>query len=498
MSAKKSITKKMTKKSAAPAKKVAPKNKPTAPAANKPAKPKGGKKKFQLLRGMRDILPQEQMYWDFVRQALDQVSRAYGYSRIDVPVVEELQLFKRTIGEGTDVVDKEMYEFETKGEDQVALRPEFTAGVVRAYVEHGMVNQPQPVKLWSDGPLFRYDRPQAGRYRQFHQGNWEIIGSPQPALDAELIAMGYNMLSDLGLPVTVLINSLGTPDTRKQYVNALKDYLKPHRKQLDETSQERFNKNPLRILDSKDERTREILEGAPQIVDFLDDESREHFMSVLEYLDESAIPYRLDSKLVRGLDYYSHTTFEFILDPAAPKPAVVVDGEVAAESDVVQTEVASAAEVSAVTNAVPIALGGGGRYNYLVEMLGGAPGTPAVGMAMGLERIILAIKELQVEVVKEPTADVFLAQIGETARKRALKLFEELRQSGIAVMSNISKNRLSDQLSLASNAEAKYTLILGQKEMIDNTIIVRDMSAGSQETIDQAKLIATLKKLLKK
>ncbi len=487
MPAKKPTAKKMTKKPAA-------KKSPAKPAAAKSSKPKSGKKKFQLLRGMRDVLPQEQMYWDFVRQAIDQVSRAYGYSRIDVPVVEDLQLFKRTIGEGTDVVDKEMYEFETKGEDDVALRPEFTAGVVRAYVEHGMVNQPQPVKMWTDGPLFRYDRPQAGRYRQFNQGNWEIIGSPQSALDAELIAMGYNMLSDLGLPVIVLINSLGTPETRKQYVNALKDYLKPHRKQLDETSQERFNKNPLRILDSKDERTQEILEGAPQIVDFLDDESREHFMSVLEYLDESNIPYRLDSKLVRGLDYYSHTTFEFILNPAAPKPVVLGEGEESAAEvapDAVSEEVPA-------TNMPPIALGGGGRYNYLVEMLGGAPGTPAVGMAMGLERIILAVKEMHVEVVKEPTADVFLAQIGETARKRALKLFEELRQSGIAVMSNISKNRLSDQLSLASNAEAKYTLILGQKEMIDSTIIIRDMQAGSQETIDQAKLVATLKKLLKK
>ena len=484
-----------TKKPAAKKATAKPKVTKLAPTGDKPkaTKSKGSKKKVQLLRGMRDILPQEQMYWDYVRGALDQVSRAYGYSRIDVPVVEELQLFKRTIGEGTDVVDKEMYEFETKGEDQVALRPEFTAGIARAFIEHGMMNQPQPVKLWTDGALFRYDRPQAGRYRQFHQGNWEIIGSPQAALDAELIAMGYNFLSDVGLPVTVLINSLGTPDTRKQYVNALKDYLKPHRKQLDETSQERFNKNPLRILDSKDERTQEILEGAPQIVDFLDDESREHFMSVLEYLDESGIPYRLESRLVRGLDYYSHTAFEFVLTP----PEVVAgeateDAAAEGVSAEVETKVASESSVAG------IALGGGGRYNYLVEQLGGPAGTPAVGMAIGLERVILAIRELKVEIAPEPTADVFLAQIGETARKRALKLFEELRKAGIAVMSNISKNRLSDQLSLASKASAKYTLILGQKEMIDNTIIIRDMAAGSQETIDQEKLVATLQKALKK
>ena len=438
------------------------------PAAKKaPAKKRRSKKKPQLLRGMKDILPQEQPYWEYVIENAAQMSRAYNYQRIDVPVVEEESLFARSIGEGTDVIDKEMYVFETKGEDLVALRPEFTAGVARAFIEHGMMNLPKPVKLWTNGPLFRYDRPQAGRYRQFNQLNWEILGSHQSALDAELISLAYHLLTGLGLEVMVKINSLGTKDSRKEYISALKDYLKPHKKNLDEDSQNRLTSNPLRILDSKVESTQAILEDAPQMIDFLDDDSREHFMSVLEYMDEGEIPYMLDSKLVRGLDYYSHTAFEFIL---------VKDKD----------------EVS------PMALGGGGRYDYLLEQLGAAEETPAVGMALGIERIILALKEAQVEVTPAPTPDIFLAQIGETARKRALKLFEQLRKEGFVIASNISKNKLSDQLSLANKAEASVTVILGQKEMIDNTIIVRDMKDGSQETISQDDLLKVLKKTLKK
>ncbi len=434
----------------------------------KPAtKKSSSKKKPQLLRGMKDIVVQEQPYWEFVLESAAQASRAYGYDRIDVPVVEELNLFTKSIGTGTDVIDKEMYAFTTKGGDEVALRPEFTAGIARAYIEHGMMNLPKPVKLWTSGPLFRYDRPQAGRYRQFSQIDWEILGSPQSALDAELISLAYHLLSGLGLDVICTINSLGTPENRKEYISALKEYLKPHKKNLDDDSKERFTKNPLRILDSKAPETQAILEDAPQMLDFLDDNSREHFMSVLEYLDEGDVPYRLNSRLVRGLDYYSHTTFEFIL-----------------KSD--------AEELS------PRALLGGGRYNYLLEKLGAPEETPAIGMAMGIERVILALKESGIEGTSAPRPDIFLAQIGETARKRALRLFEELRKEGFVVTSNISKNKLSDQLSLANKADARITLILGQKEMLDNTVILRDMENGSQETISQDFLMTSLKKQLKK
>lgn len=437
--------------------------KPTAAAA--PVVKKPGKKKPQLLRGMKDTLPQEQHYWDYIRDGVAQASRAYGYDRIDVPMMEEYGLFARSVGTTSDIVEKEMYVFETKGEDTVALRPEFTAGICRAYIEHGMMNQPQPVKLWTDGAVFRYDRPQAGRYRQFNQSDWEIMGSPQPALDAELISLGQHLLNDLGLQVTVFVNSIGCRECRPGYVSALREYLKEHKKNLCETCKNRMVKNPLRVLDCKEEACRMITAEAPHTVDHLCEACREHFMKVLEYLDEGEIQYRLQARLVRGLDYYSRTTFEFVLKSEENEPS-------------------------------PAAIIGGGRYDYLIEDLGGPGHVPAVGMAMGMERVILAIKEANVPVAEAPKPDVFLAQIGETARKRALKMFEELRKAGIAVASNISKNGLSDQLSLANRANAKLTLILGQKEMMDNTIIIRDMTTTSQETIGQDKLIASLKKRL--
>ncbi|MCW1930293.1 MAG: histidine--tRNA ligase [Candidatus Kerfeldbacteria bacterium] len=438
--------------------------KPVKPAAA-PAVKKPGKKKAQLLRGMKDTLPQEQHYWEYLRDGVVQASRAYGYDRIDVPMMEEYGLFVRSVGTTSDIVEKEMYVFETKGEDTVALRPEFTAGMCRAYIEHGMMNQPQPLKLWTDGAIFRYDRPQAGRYRQFHQSDWEIMGSPQPALDAELISLGQHLLNDLGLQVTVFVNSIGCRECRPNYISVLREYLKEHKKNLCETCKLRMVKNPLRVLDCKEEACRMITTEAPHTVDNLCEACREHFMKVLEYLDEGEIQYRLQPRLVRGLDYYSRTTFEFVLKSEENEPS-------------------------------PAAIIGGGRYDYLIEDLGGPGHVPAVGMAMGMERVILAIKEAAVPVAEAPKPDVFLAQIGETARKRALKMFEELRKAGIAVASNISKNGLSDQLSLANRAQAKLTLILGQKEMMDNTIIIRDMNTTSQETIGQDKLIASLKKRL--
>lgn len=440
-------------------------SKPTAATTTAPAIKKPGKKKAQLLRGMKDTLPQEQHYWDYVLDTVTQASRAYGYERIDVPVMEEYGLFVRSVGTTSDIVEKEMYMFETKGEDTVALRPEFTAGICRSYIEHGMMNLPQPVKVWTNGPLFRYDRPQAGRYRQFNQADWEIIGSAQPALDAELISLGQHLLGDLGLEVMAFVNSIGCRECRPAYTSALREYLKEHKKNLCETCKNRLQKNPLRVLDCKEEACRMITAEAPQTVDHLCDPCREHFMKVLEYLDEGEVPYRLQSRLVRGLDYYARTTFEFVLKSEEAQPS-------------------------------PAALIGGGRYDYLIEDLGGPGHVPAVGMAMGLERVILAIKEANVPVAEPPKPDVFLAQIGETARKRALKMFEELRKAGIAVAANISKNGLSDQLSLANRGHAKLTLILGQKEMIDNTIIIRDMSTSSQETIGQDKLVEILKKRL--
>lgn len=446
------------------AKKLIPHNKVIAPIVPSP-KRRSKQKKPQLLRGMKDILPQEQPYWEYVLESACQSSRAYGYERIDTPIVEEVQLFKRGIGDGTDIVEKEMYEFETKGEDHVALRPELTAGICRAYIEHGMINLPQPVKLWTDGPCFRYDRPQAGRYRQFHQISWEMIGSEQPALDAEMISVGSHLLSDVGLSVIVFINSIGCQECRSQYLQVLKEYYRGHKKQLCEDCQMRFQKNPLRLLDCKNEQCRTLAMATPQSVDHLCETCREHFMKVLEYLDESDVKYRLQPRLVRGLDYYTRTVFEFVLERDQEEPN-------------------------------PSALLSGGRYDRLVAMLGGPEETPGVGMALGVERVILALKEFGIEVSPAPTPDVFLAQIGETARKASFKIFEELRQAGIGVAANIAKNGLSDQLGIANRVKARITLILGQKEMIDSTIILRDMETGSQETIAQGKLVGILKKRL--
>lgn len=430
-------------------------------------KKRSNRKKLRLLDGFKDVLPQEQILWEYVLDSAAQISRAYGYNRIDLPVLEDDFLYEKTIGATADIVSSQLFRFDAPDGEPVALRPEFTPGMARAYVEHGMVNNPQPAKMWTNGPVFRYEEVKAGQYRQFNQVGWDIIGSDHAAIDAELIATAYRLLTDMGLEVMVKVNTVGVAEDQKEYVAALKDYLKPHRKNIDEISQDRFIKDPLHILSSKDETTREILAEAPQLVDFLSDDSREHFMKVLEFLDEGDIVYHLDPFLVREQAYSSHTVFEIVL--------------------------ASQAEEK-----MPQALVAGGRYHSLVHTLGGPEGISGAGMAMGMERVVLAMKEAQIEAQRMIEPEVFLAQIGETARKNSLKLFEQMRKSGIAVLSNVSKNGLADQLAVANKSKVKITLILGQKEMIDKTIIMRDMENGSQESIMQSKLIDTIKKQLTK
>jgi len=421
-----------------------------------------------LLPGMKDVLAQEQTYWEYILEMATQTSRAYGYQRLEVPMVEEEQLYVRALGKDCPLITKEeLFSWKTKQEEKLALRPEFTAGIVRAYIEHGMINLPQPLKFWTNGPLYRNEPSQAGRYRQFNQIDWEIIGSPHPAIEAELISLAYHLLTDLGLEVMVKVNSIGMAEDRKEYINALKDYLRPHRKNIDALSQELYTKDPLRILASKDVNTKEILKQAPQLVDFLSDESRDHFMRTLEYLDAGDIVYHLDPFLVKSFGYYSHTLFELILR----KDAEELD---------------------------PMSLVSGGHYHNLVHDLGGTEETTGAGMGFGLERVVLAMKEAGITPGAVIAPEVFLAQIGETARKHSLQLLEELRAEGIPVISNVSKNGLADQLSLANKSTVKITLILGQKEMIDKTIIVRDMENGSQESVMQTKLMATLKRYLKK
>ncbi len=425
---------------------------------------------YATLRGMKDILAREGKMFQRVHQVSQTIAQAYGFSYVETPILEQTSLFVRSIGKGTDVVDKEMYTFEDKDGAKVCLRPEGTAPVARAYVNHGMHTMPQPVKVWSWGPMFRHERPQAGRYRMFHQFGCETMGEHSPVIDAELISVAYNTLKDLGINTSVRINSIGTPEDRENYLVELVGYFRSKRSYLSEESKKRLLKNPLRILDSKDEHDRAIVEEAPQIVDWLSENSKKFFMSVLEYLDEAEIPYVLTPTLVRGLDYYTDTVFELI------------------EDGVEETQQG--------------ALGGGGRYNGLIAQLGGQA-TPAAGFALGVDRIILALKRQEEEARKTGTfvdmqdqPKVFFAQLGEQARKRSLLLIERLRRSGVLVAHNLAKSSIKTQLEIANKIGATHTLILGQKEVQDGTIITRNMESGIQEIVDQKKIEAVVRKLL--
>ncbi|MEK7094536.1 MAG: histidine--tRNA ligase [Patescibacteria group bacterium] len=425
----------------------------------------------ELLRGMKDILPDEQVYWEYFRRAAESIAEAYSFGRIDTPIMEEARLFDRTLGRNTDVVEKEMYAFEDKGGDLVALRPEATASVVRAYINHGMLNWPQPVKLWYIGPMFRYDRPQSGRYRQFHQYGLEVLGGGDAVVDAQLILIAYKLFKQVGLKVKVEINSIGAPETRKEYMVELVAFARKRKKELCEDCLRRMAKNPLRLLDCKMDSCRAVMKEAPQIVDWLDEVSKAHFMSVIEYLDEVGVPYVLNPYLVRGLDYYSRTVFEVVPDREAKAP----DEEPGSQS----------------------ALAAGGRYDGLIELLGGREATPAAGFAVGIERAILEMKRQGVEPPVLPTPDVFFAQLGEEARRVALRRFEEVRAAGIRAVESFGKAALKGQLEVANRLKARFTVILGQKEVSEGTVIVRDMDSGAQETIPMDKMVDYLKRALR-
>ncbi len=432
-------------------------------------------KTISLLRGMKDILPKDQYFWKKMYHTAEDVCDAYGYGYIETPILEDASLFVKSIGRGTDVVDKEMYVFEDRDGSKVGMRPEFTAGVVRSYISHGMLSLPQPTKVWCWGPLFRHDRPQAGRYRQFHSFGCENFGVHDPAMDAETISVAYNFLLDLGIKTNIHINSIGTLEDRQNYIIELVGYLRTKRSYLCENCRKRISKNPLRVLDCKEESCQTVIEEAPQIIDWLSEASKNYFMKVLEYLDEMEIPYVLKSTLVRGLDYYTETVFEIYTEESEEgSPSFSEGGQ--------------------------SALGGGGRYDLLVEELGGQA-TPACGFGIGLERVVLAwrkqIEEGKME-IEDVNSKIFLAQLGEQARMKSLKIIENLRQEGIIVGHNLGKTALKAQLEIADKQKSAYCLILGQKEVQDKTIIIRDMESGIQEIVDQKKLKTELDKKLKK
>ena len=422
------------------------------------------RKVFQAVKGMRDVLPEEQKYWDFINQAVKKIAEQFGFGRIDLPLVEATPLYARSVGQTSDIVEKEMYSFTDKGEENITLRPEFTAGIVRSYVEHGMLNLPQPVKLYTSGPCFRYDRPQSGRYRQFYQFGFEILGEANPVVDAQLIAIVSNFFNQIGLDqISLQVNSIGCPDCRKNFIEELVNYYRAKRKMLCEDCKNRLTKNPLRLLDCKQPSCQFIKASAPQIVDWLCENCKTHFMKVAEYLDSLNIFYKLNPYLVRGLDYYTRTVFEVW-------PTEKEEGSQSV-------------------------LGGGGRYDGLVELLGGRP-TPAVGVSLGVERIILQLKQKEVAIPSKKAPDVFLAQIGDAAKIKAFNLYERLRQENILVAESFAKDSLKSQLDSANKLKVKYALILGQKEVMDGTILIREMESGVQEIIDFKKTVAELKKKL--
>ncbi|MFO7530610.1 MAG: histidine--tRNA ligase [Marinobacter sp.] len=422
--------------------------------------------KIQAIRGMNDILPEQTPVWQFVEATVRKVLRQYGYQEIRMPIVEQTDLFKRSIGEVTDIVEKEMYTFEDRNGDSLTLRPEGTAGCVRAAEEHGLLFN-QTRRLWYTGPMFRHERPQKGRYRQFHQIGVECFGISGPDIDAELLILTARLWQALGLSghTRLEINSIGTSESRKTYRSALVDYLSQYKSELDADSQRRLGTNPLRILDSKDAGTRKILENAPSLDDYLDDESRAHFGRLRELLDAAGIEYTINPALVRGLDYYGKTVFEWITDSLGAQGTVCA----------------------------------GGRYDGLVEQLGGKP-TFAVGFAMGIERLILLLETLDlIPDHVNSNADVYVTAMGEGSVAPALALAEQLRNElpDYVVVTHCGGGSFKSQMKKADKSGARYAVILGENEVAGGSAGLKPLrSDESQREVLQAELAQALADVL--
>ena len=414
---------------------------------------------YQAPRGTTDILPPEQAYWRYLEQKAVRICQLYGYERIDFPAFEDAGLFHRSVGEGTDIVEKEMYNFKDRGGNELALIPEGTASVCRAYVEHGLQNLPQPVKLFYFASIFRYERPQAGRYRQHHQFGCEAIGDEDPALDAEIISMAWQFFHSLELGrFSLSLNSIGCKVCRPQYLNALKEYYAQQEGKLCADCKSRMARNPLRLLDCKQLACQGIADAAPRSADYLCPECASHFNQLKRYLGLLEIPFTLNHRLVRGLDYYTRTVFE------------------------VQPEIEGGQST----------LGGGGRYDDLIAELGGKP-TPAIGFAAGIERIVLNLKNQNVPIPPLPKPQVFIAYLGNEARDEAVKLAYRLRQAGIGVFEASGSKSLKSQLRQANNLGVGQAIIIGDEEVKSGSVIVRNMAGAQQETVPFARLEEHLK-----
>jgi histidyl-tRNA synthetase len=425
---------------------------------------------YRSLQGFKDVLPDEQPYWRYVEKTAAEVAQLYGYRRIETPLLEETALFRRTSGEGTDIVDKEMYSFDDRADKEghslnLSLRPEGTAGVVRAYLEHGMFKLPQPVKLYYlNTPMFRRDKPQAGRYREHHQFGCEALGETDPAVDAEMIGLLYHFYTKLGLKqIRVYINSIGDGNCRPQYIEILKDYYRPLLDDCCDDCKVRFHKNPLRLLDCKESQDQPKIASAPRISDHLCDACREHFSAVQTFLKAYEVPFSHDPLIVRGLDYYTRTVFEFT-----------------STSD-------------------KLALNGGGRYDGLAEILGGQP-TPGIGFGAGMERIIQELKRQGITPPAEPQPRVFVAYFDRTleVKDAAVQLVAQLRHAGIKAEMSYGDRSPKAQMKRANSSGAAYAVLLKGEELAEDLITVKDMQAGGidneskQVQIKREELIAYL------
>jgi histidyl-tRNA synthetase len=421
-------------------------------------------KNIQAIRGMNDYLPEETALWQRIEGILKQVLSGYGYSEIRLPIVEQTPLFKRAIGEVTDVVEKEMYTFDDRNGESLTLRPEGTAGCVRAGIEHGLLyNQEQ--RLWYVGPMFRYERPQKGRYRQFHQLGAEVFGLQGPDIDAELILLSARWWKALGISehVKLELNSIGSLEARANYRDALVAFLEQHQEKLDEDCKRRMYSNPLRVLDSKNPEVQALLNDAPSLSEYLDEDSKAHFEGLCELLAQAGIPYTINERLVRGLDYYNRTVFEWVTTSLGAQGTVCA----------------------------------GGRYDGLVEQLGGRA-TPAVGFAMGLERLVLLVQAVNPEFKAAATIDVYVISSGAGTQSAAMQLAERVRDAApqLKLMTNYGGGNFKKQITRADKWGARVALILGENEVAAQQVVVKDLRSGEQETLAQSEVAVRLALML--
>lgn len=418
----------------------------------------------RAIKGTNDVLPEESHIWQFVESKMLETAAQFGFKEIRVPVFEHTEVFLRSVGDTTDVVQKEMYTFDDKGGRSITLRPEFTAGVIRSSIEKGLVNGALPQKLCYIGGCYRYEKPQAGRLREFHQFGVECVGAAAPNADAEVISLAKAVLENIGIKnISLEINSIGCPECRKEYHKALKEYFSENINELCDTCKDRLDRNPMRILDCKSPVCKEIAAKAPQVIDYLCDDCREHFESVKNHLNAMNIEFKVNPKIVRGLDYYTRTVFEF------------VSGDIGAQSTVC----------------------GGGRYDGLIGQMGG-PQTPSLGFAMGIERLMLVLAAQKTELPEAPTCDLFIATLGEKASVKASALCKELRDEGYKVQTDICGRGLKAQMKYANKIGAKFTLVLGDNEVDSGKATLKKMSDSTETEIKLAEIVEELGEEIRK